>query len=94
MSVYLIEGASGSRMELRSGFDQATPNEERDARGMAATMDHSSIRALVSAFPHSSRGCLGLRTEIIAVDAHAKLSRIPLIDPAHRVAGSVSHFLR
>jgi hypothetical protein len=49
---------------------------------------------LVSAgwLPHfifSSRGCLGLKTGIIAVDAHAKLSRVPLIVPAHRVAGSV-----
>jgi hypothetical protein len=51
---------------------------------------------LVSAgwLPHfifSSRGCLGLRTGIITVDAHAKLSRVPLIGPAHRVAGSVSN---
>ena len=33
-----------------------TPNEERDARVMAATMDHSSIRALGSAFPHFFAG--------------------------------------
>lgn len=50
---------------------------------------------LVSAdwLPHfitSSRGCLGLRTEIIPVGMlTTKLSRIPLIDPAHRVADSV-----
>jgi len=52
---------------------------------------------LVSAgwLPHfisSSRGCLGLRTGIIALDAHAKFSRVPLIVPAHRVAGSVAAF--
>jgi hypothetical protein len=33
-----------------------TPNEERDAWVMAATMDHSSIRALGSAFPHFFAG--------------------------------------
>ena len=53
---------------------------------------------LVSAgwLPHfifSSRGCLGLRTGIIALDAHAELSRVPLIVPAHRVAGSVAGLL-
>jgi hypothetical protein len=59
MSVGLIEAVSGSRMEaqeLRSGFDQVTPNEERDAQVMLATMDHSSIRALASAFPHFFAG--------------------------------------
>jgi hypothetical protein len=59
MSVGLIEAASVSRMKakgLRSGFEKATPNEERDARVMAATMDHSSIRALGSAFPHFFAG--------------------------------------
>jgi hypothetical protein len=40
-------------------------------------------------FISSSRGCLGLMSGIIAWDAHAELSRIPLIVPAHRVAGSV-----
>jgi hypothetical protein len=49
---------------------------------------------LVSAgwLPHfisSSRGCLGLSSGIIALDAHAEVSRVPLIVPAHRVAGSV-----
>src|ERR1700722_12141202 len=33
-----------------------TPNQKRDARVMAATMDHSSIRALGSAFPHFFAG--------------------------------------
>jgi hypothetical protein len=59
MSVGLIEVASGSRKnanELLSGFDRATPNKKRDARVMAATMDHSSIRALGSAFPHFFAG--------------------------------------
>ena len=32
------------------------PNEKRDAWVMAATMDHSSIRALGSAFPHFFAG--------------------------------------
>jgi hypothetical protein len=41
-------------------------------------------------FIFSSRGCLGLITGIIAVDAHAELSRVPLIVPAHRVASSVA----
>jgi hypothetical protein len=50
---------------------------------------------LVSAgwVPHfisSSRGYLGLISGIIAVDAHAEFSRVPLIVPAHRVAGSVA----
>jgi hypothetical protein len=53
---------------------------------------------LVSAgwLPHfifSSRGCLGLKTGIIGLDAHAELSRVPLIVPAHRVAGSVAGLL-
>ena len=59
MSVGLIEAASRSRAnanELRSGFVKATPNEERDVRVMVATMDHSSIRALGSAFPHFFAG--------------------------------------
>jgi hypothetical protein len=67
----------------------ATPNQERDAWGMAATMDHSSIRVLGNAFHRSSRGCLALITEIIAVDAHSKVSRVPLIGPTRRVSGSV-----
>jgi hypothetical protein len=33
-----------------------TPNQERDAWVMAATMDHSSIRALGGAFPHFFAG--------------------------------------
>ena len=59
MSVGLIEAASVPRMKakgLRSGFEKATPNQGRDARVMAATMDHSSIRALGSAFPHFFAG--------------------------------------
>src|ERR1700722_9342371 len=59
MSVGLIEAARRSRAnanELRSGFVKATPNEERDVRVMAATMDHSSIRALIGAFPHFFAG--------------------------------------
>ena len=59
MSGCLIEAAGGSRKTangLLCGFDQARPHEERDARVMAATMDHSSIRALGSAFPHYFAG--------------------------------------
>src|ERR1700722_17786612 len=59
MSVGLIEAARRSRAnanELRSGFVKATPNEERDVRVMAATRDPSSIRALISAFPHFFAG--------------------------------------
>jgi len=69
----------------------AIPNEQRDARGMAATMDHSNIRGLVTAFhlffaglPRSDFGDRPLR------DARSKNPRIPLIDPAHRVATRVS----
>jgi hypothetical protein len=59
MSFGLIEAASVPRMKakgLQSGFEKATPNQGRDARVMAATMDHSSIRALGSAFPHFFAG--------------------------------------
>jgi len=59
MSGRQIEGATASRTlakVLRSGLMSTTPNEERDAWAMAATMDHSSIRALDSAFPHFFAG--------------------------------------
>jgi hypothetical protein len=65
----------------------AIPNEQRDARGMAATMDHSNIRGLDTALhlffaglPRSDFGDHPLS------DARSKNPRIPLIDPAHRVA--------
>jgi hypothetical protein len=53
-------------------------------------MDHSSIRGLGTAFHLFLAGCLGLKSGIIALDAHAELSRVPLIVPAHRVASSVA----
>jgi len=59
MSVRQIEGATAFRTlakVLRSGLMSSTPNEKRDAQVMAALMDHSSIRALVSAFPHFFAG--------------------------------------
>ena len=75
---------------LRAGAESVAPNEQRDARRMSTTMDHSSIRVLANAFPHSSRGCLALITEINSLrNAHSKRSRIPLIVSAHRVADSV-----
>ena len=99
-STYVLIWPSSSRMG--KGFSRvvtnggvglgwgATPNEQRDARAMAATMDHSDIRGLGTAFhlflaglPRSSRGDHH-------VDAHIKRPRIPLIVPAHRVADWVS----
>lgn len=70
--------------------ESVTPKRERDARAMAATMDHSSIRGLATAFhrffaglPRSDYGDHPRR------DARSKLSRIPLIGAAHRVSDSV-----
>jgi hypothetical protein len=70
-----------------------TPKRERDARAMAATMDHSSIRGLATAFhrffaglPRSDYG------DHPRKDARSKLSRIPLIGAAHRVSDSVASF--
>jgi len=66
----------------------AIPNEQRDARGMAATMDHSNIRGLGTAlhlfFAGLPRSDFG---DHPSQDARSKNPRIPLIDPAHRVAG-------
>src|SRR5580704_2520811 len=90
---------------VKCGHVYFSRDHEREGRaGMSVPTERATRRAgqwlrrlitLVSAgwLPHfisSSRGCLGLRTGIIALDAHAELSRIPLILPAHRVAGSVS----
>jgi hypothetical protein len=57
---------------------------------MAATMDHSDIRGLVTAFHLSLAGLPRSRDGDHRVDARIEPPRIPLIGPAHRVAGSVS----
>jgi hypothetical protein len=66
-----------------------TPNGERDAWGMAATMDHSDIRGLGTAFHLFLAGLPRSRVWDHHMDARIKPSRIPLIVPAHRVAVSV-----
>src|SRR6185437_1170052 len=38
------------RLSLSCGEETVTPNRERDAQAMAATMDHSDIRGLATAF--------------------------------------------
>ena len=52
-----------------------------------ATMDHADIRGLVTDTSSVRRGAAyALGSGIIAMDAHVAGSRIPLIEPAHRVA--------
>ena len=68
----------------------ATPNEQRDARAMAATMDHSDIRGLGTAFHLFLAGLPRSSLGDHQVDAHIRRPRIPLIAPAHRVADWVS----
>lgn len=65
-----------------------TSNATRGA--VAATMDHSDIRGLATAFHLFLAGLPRSRDGDHRVDARIKLPRVPLIEPAHRVAGSVS----
>jgi hypothetical protein len=51
-----------------------------------ATMDHSDIRGLVTAFHRSVAGLPRSNVGDHGVDAHVELSRIPLIVFARRVA--------
>jgi hypothetical protein len=66
--------------------ERATRRAERWLRRLITLVSAGWLPHFIS----SSRGCLGLTTGIIHRDAHVELSRIPLIVPAHRVAGSVA----
>ena len=64
----------------------AIPNEQRDAREMAAMVDHSNIRGLGTAFHLFFAGLPRSDFGDHPMDARSKNPRIPLIDPAHCVA--------
>ena len=76
------------RSKQREFGGHRTSNATRGA--MAATIDHSDIRGLGTAFHLFFAGLPRSRVGDHRVDARIKLPRIPLIEPAHRVAGSVS----
>jgi hypothetical protein len=65
-----------------------TPNEQRDARAMAATMDHSDIRGLATAFHLFLAGLPRSRNWDHQVDAHIKLAE----DSPHRFRASRCRF--
>jgi len=81
------EQLSGSEVE------SVTPNRKRDAREMAATMDHSDIRGLVTAFHLFLAGLPCSNDWNHLKDVRIKTSRVPLIGPARRVAVSVYELL-
>jgi hypothetical protein len=81
-----------TKVEFAVTKRELAPNRERDARGMAATMDHSDIRGLATAFHLYLAGLPRSRVWDHRVDARIKLPRVPLIVLAHRVAASVWSF--
>ena len=68
-----------------------TSNATRGA--VAATMDHSDIRGLATAFHLFVAGLPRSRVGDHPVDARVELPRIPLIEPARHVAGSMGGVL-
>src|ERR1700686_673893 len=59
--------------------EESTAQGTRDARALAATMDHADIRGLVTAIHLSVAGLPRSRIGDHHADAHIALSRIPLI---------------
>ena len=57
---------------VHSQFEGAIPNEQRDARRMAATMDHSNIRGLGTAFDLFFAGLPRSDSEIISFEMLAQ----------------------